>query len=430
MASAEKCGIIFNNKIQKLDMNLTKYILLSLVVGIVAGVIATFIPSVYFMPVNNWLLVPMGIIFVNLIKMLVVPIVFCSISMGVFQLGDPRKVGKIGGRTLLFFITTTAIAICIAMTLAFIIEPGHVEGLKPMVREAPTFEETPTMMDNLLGIIPDNPIASMATGNMLQIIFFAVLFGIGISLVGGKSQTVRNFITETNDVLMKIISIVMYTAPFGAFALITSAIGTNGPDTLKQMGMYVFVVLLALVVHFFFTYGVALRIWGKMNLMYFVKKFYPAMVVAFSTSSSNATLPVSMEVAQENLKIPAPISSFVQSLGSTINMDGTAIMQGVATVFVAQVYGIDLTMGQILMVIITAVLASIGSAGVPAVGLVMLVMVFHQVGLPVEGIGLIIGIDRILDMVRTSVNITGDAVCAVIMTRVEERSETKSAEKE
>ncbi|MDR0659307.1 MAG: dicarboxylate/amino acid:cation symporter [Prevotellaceae bacterium] len=409
-------------------MNLTKYILLALVAGVIVGIVATFIPEAYFSPVNEWVLVPLGKIFINLIKMLVVPIVFCSITMGVFQLGDPRKVGKMGGRTLLFFLCTTAIAICVAMVLALLIQPGHVPGLEPLAA-APSFEETPSMMDNLLGIIPDNPVASMAQGNMLQIIFFAVLFGIGISLLGNKSQTVKNFITETNDVLMKIINIVMYTAPFGAFALITSAIGSNGAETLRQMGMYVLVVLLALGVHFFFTYGTTLRVWGKMSLIDFVKKFYPAMVVGFSTSSSNATLPISMEVAQEKLKVPAPISSFVQSLGSTINMDGTAIMQGVATVFVAQVYGIDLTMGQIIMVIITAVLASIGTAGVPAVGLVMLVMVFNQVGLPVEGIGLIIGIDRILDMVRTSVNITGDAICAVIMTRVEERSDAKLAKK-
>ena len=410
-------------------MNLTKYILLALVAGIVVGIIATYIPEAYFLPINKWLLVPIGTIFINLIKMLVVPIVFCAIAMGVFQLGDPRKVGKIGGKTLLFFLCTTAIAICIAMALSFLIKPGHVPGLKPLATAAPSFEEVPSMMDNLIGIIPDNPVASMADGNMLQIIFFAVLFGMGISLMGDKTQVIRNFITEANEILMKIINLVMYTAPFGAFALITTAIGTNGIDTLRQMGMYVLVVLLALVVHFIFTYGAALRIWGKMSLILFVKNFYPAMVVGFSTSSSNATLPISMEVAQKNLKVPAPISSFVQSLGSTINMDGTAIMQGVASVFVAQVYGIDLTMGQIVMVVVTAVLASIGTAGVPAVGLVMLVMVFKQVGLPVEGIGLIIGIDRILDMVRTSVNISGDAVCAVIMARAEEKSEAKLAKK-
>jgi Na+/H+-dicarboxylate symporter len=221
---------------------------------------------------------------------------------------------------------------------------------------------------------------------------------------------------------MKIMNLVMYVAPLGAFALITSAIGTNGIHTLQQMALYVMVVTLALITHFFVTYSVFLYLFGNTNIISFTKKFYPAMIVAFSTSSSCAALPISMKTAQERLGISPPISSFVQSLGATINMDGTAIMQGVATIFIAQVYHIDLSFAQIITVVLTATLASIGTAGVPAVGLVMLVIILEQVGLPAEGIGLIIGIDRILDMLRTSMNITGDAVCALIIDRSENKN--------
>ncbi len=399
-------------------MNLTKFILLALVAGIVVGIAGSYAPENVFNPINNYLLVPVGKIFIGLIKMLVVPIVFCAIAMGVFQLGNPKKIGRIGGKTIMFFLCTTAIAISIAIVVACIIKPGQVTGLEAAA-QAPQLNESPGLIEMLIGIIPENPINALATGNMLQIIFFALLFGFGISLLGDKVNGLRNAISQINDVLMKVINIVMYTAPAGAFALIASAIGTNGPSTLKQMAMYVVAVIISLLVHFLFTYGMALRIFGKMSLIEFVKKFYPAMIVGFSTSSSSATLPISMEVAQENLKVTPSVSSFVQSLGSTINMDGTAIMQGVATIFIAQVYHIDLSLVQILTVILTAVLASIGTAGVPAVGLVMLTMVLNQVGLPVEGIALIIGVDRILDMLRTSVNITGDAICAVIVDRSE-----------
>ena len=402
-------------------MNLTKAILLSLIAGLITGIAASYIPTIYFMPVNNYVLVPTGKIFIGLIKMLVVPIVFCSMTMGVFQLGHPKKLGSIGGKALLFFLSTTIIAITIAICLALIIKPGNVSGIAATTATSANLQSPPGIVDMLVNIIPENPLNAMVTGDMLQVIFFSILFGLGIALLNEKANGLKRLITETNEVLMKIMHLIMYVAPFGAFALITSAIGTNGIHTLQQMALYVMVVIFALLVHFFVTYNAFLRLFGNTNIINFTKKFYPAMIVGFSTSSSCATLPIAMKTAQERLHISPPVSSFVQSLGATINMDGTAIMQGVATIFIAQVYHIDLCFIQILTVILTATLASIGTAGVPAVGLVMLVIILEQVGLPAEGIGLIIGIDRILDMLRTSMNITGDAVCALIIERFENK---------
>jgi Na+/H+-dicarboxylate symporter len=401
-----------------MKMNFTKAILLSLLLGIVAGVGCAYLPQDAFALVNNNVLVPVGKVFIGLIKMLVVPIVFCSIAIGVFQLGHPKTIGKIGGQALLYFFFTTTVAVCIAMALALLLKPGQAPNLQQQAASVPPdVQGALGIVDTLVGIVPNNPFAAMVEGNMLQIIFFALLLGLGISLTGDKSAALKKLLEQANEVLMKMMHMVMYTAPFGAFALIASAIGANGIAMMQQMGMYVVVVLLALLLHFLLTYGITLRLLGKMSLLTLVRKFYPAMIVAFSTSSSNASLPVSLETAQKNLGVSPSISTFVQSLGATINMDGTSIMQGVATIFIAQIYHVDLTFVQLLMVVITAVLASIGTAGVPAVGLVTLTIILEQVGLPAEGIGLILGIDRILDMLRTVTNITGDAVCAVIIDR-------------
>jgi len=260
----------------------------------------------------------------------------------------------------------------------------------------------------------------MAEGNMLQLIVFSVFIGFGITFLGSKASTLRSFIEQGNDLMTYLIGLVMKMAPLGAFALIASAVGAQGFDSLKAMFFYMMVVVLSLVVHSLLTYGSTVSLLGKMNPFFFFKKFAPVMLFAFSTSSSNATLPVAMQTAQRELKVPRSVSSFVQPLGATINMDGTAIMQGVATVFIAQVYAVDLSPAQLATVVLTAVLASVGTAGVPGVGLVMLTMVLQSVNLPVEGIALIIGVDRLLDMMRTAVNITGDAACAVIVAKSEE----------
>jgi Na+/H+-dicarboxylate symporter len=259
----------------------------------------------------------------------------------------------------------------------------------------------------------------MVNGEMLQVIAFSIIIGFGLAKLGPKTEGILKIVEQANDVLMYLVTAIMKVAPYGAFALIATAIGGQGFEAITAMGKYMFVVLFVLLLQLVLVYGSTVSVLGKMNLLTFIKGFSPAIIVAFSTSSSSATLPVSMKAAQNNLGVSKSISGFVQPLGATINMDGTAIMQGVATLFIAQVYGIDLSLGQLLTVILTATLASIGTAGVPGVGLIMLSMVLTSVGLPVEAIALVLGVDRLLDMCRTAINITGDAACAVYVSRSE-----------
>lgn len=400
-------------------MSLTKKILIGMALGIVVGLILNLaIPSA-FESVNTWVLVPLGKLFVNLIKMLVVPIVVVSLILGTAGISDPKKLGRIGAKTISFFLVTTAIALVLAIGAGLIIKPGS----GSFQLDGASFEaaEAPPVLDTLLNIIPTNPLSAMAQGEMLQVIAFAIIIGFGISRVGEKAKGLLRLVEQANDVLMYIVQAVMKVAPYGAFALIATAIGGQGFDAIAAMGKYMFVVLFVLLLHLVITYGTAISVLGKRNPITFLKEFSPAMIVAFSTSSSAATLPISMKTAQNNLKVSKSVSSFVQPLGATINMDGTAIMQGVATIFIAQVYVTDLSLGQILTVILTATLASIGTAGVPGVGLIMLSMVLTSVGLPVEAIALVLGVDRLLDMCRTAVNITGDAACAVIISRSEDQ---------
>lgn len=401
-------------------MKLATKIIIGLILGAIVGLILNLVSPDLFATMNTFLFTPLGQIFLNLIKMLVVPIVFFSITLGVAGLGDPKKLGRMGLKTISFFLITTAIAIIIGLSLASIIQPGTIgsfntEGVEFEAKEAPSTVET------LLNIIPSNPIGAFVEGNMLQIIAFSIFIGIGITMLGEKASTLRTFVEQGNNLMMYLVNLVMKFAPYGTFGLIATAVGSQGYSAIKAMGLYMIVVILALVIHAIVTYGSAVYFLAKYNPLTFFKKFSPAMTVAFSTSSSNATLPISMETAQKELKVPEPISSFVQPLGATINMDGTAIMQGVATVFIAQVYGEALTTMELVTVVLTAVLASIGTAGVPGVGLILLAMVLSSVGLPVAGIGLIIGIDRLLDMARTAVNITGDAACALIVSETEKK---------
>ncbi|MCA0118039.1 dicarboxylate/amino acid:cation symporter [Bacillus sp. RSS_NA_20] len=403
-------------------MKLATKIIIALIVGAITGLLLNIFAPNVFKVLDPYLFTPLGQIFLNLIKMLVVPIVFFSITLGVAGLGDPKKLGRIGAKSISYFLLTTTFAIIIAMALALLIKPGSfgsfdTKGAEYKPQEAPSTAET------LLNIIPSNPVQSLVEGNMLQIIVFCVFLGLGIAVLGKKTEGLLKILEQGNELMMYLVGVVMKFAPYGTFGLIVTAIGSQGLAAIKAMGLYFTVVLVALLVHFFLTYGSTLAIFAKRNPFTFFKDFSPAMVVAFSTSSSNAVLPVSMETAQKKLKVPEPISSFVQPLGATVNMDGTAIMQGVATIFIAQVFGVELTLMQMLTVVLTAVLASIGTAGVPGVGLIMLAMVLNSVGLPVEGIALILGIDRLLDMARTVVNITGDAACAVIVAETEKKHE-------
>ncbi|MCM3741230.1 dicarboxylate/amino acid:cation symporter [Oceanobacillus luteolus] len=401
-------------------MNLTKKILIALVLGVVVGIIFTFIPESVFYNLDMYVLSPVGTIFVNLIMMLVVPIVFVSIVLGTAGLGEPAKLGRIGIQTITFFLVTTALALCISLALAFMIKPGA-EGVFDVSVADFEAQEAPPVMETIISIIPKNPVAAMSAGDMLQVIAFAIFIGLALAFLKDKTTGMYRLFEQANEILMFLVNLIMKFAPYGAFALIASAIGGAGLDAIGSMAAYMGTVILGLIVHAALIYSLAIWMLGKANPLTFYKGFFPAMTVAFSTSSSNATLPVSMKAAQENLGVSKSISSFVQPLGATINMDGTAIMQATAAVFIAQVYAIDLGFTEIIAIILTATLASIGTAGVPGVGLIMLAMVLTQIGLPVEGIALIIGIDRLLDMLRTAVNITGDAACAYIISENEKR---------
>ncbi|MGJ7922686.1 dicarboxylate/amino acid:cation symporter [Neobacillus sp. LXY-4] len=406
-------------------MKLTSKIFTALIVGALFGLFMNLFAGDVFPKIDQYVLTPLGLIFVNLIKMLVVPIVFFSITLGTAGLGDPKKLGRIGLKTISYFLITTTLAITIGIGLAYVFQPGSV-GEFDLSTAKFDATEAPPVAETLLNIIPSNPVKAFSEGNMLQIITFSLFIGLALTMLGDKVESVVKLIEQGNKIMMFLVSAVMKFAPYGTFGLIASAIGKQGFDAMKAMGLYMMVVLLALVLHSIIVYGGSVALFAKMNPLLFFKGFAPAMGVAFSTSSSNATLPISMDVAQKNLKVPESISSFVQPLGATINMDGTAIMQGVATIFIAQVVGSDLSFMQLTTVVLTAVLASIGTAGVPGVGLIMLAMVLQSVSLPVEGIALIIGIDRLLDMTRTAVNITGDAACAVIVAETEKKREEKS----
>ncbi|AZR74899.1 sodium:dicarboxylate symporter [Anoxybacter fermentans] len=395
-------------------MTLTTQIFIALLAGVVFGVIANlFLSQEVYQALEKWILTPVGNIFIRGIRMMVVPLVLISLACGAAGIGDLKKLGRIGGKTLIFYMSTTAIAITIGLILAYIINPGI--GINLSSEAAFQSKTPPFIMDVLTDIIPTNPFAAMTEGNMLQIILFAILTGIAIAYVGEKAQPILELANILNEVMIKMVSIVLVFAPYGVFALIAKVIASQGLEIILPLIKYMSTVLLALLLHTTITYSSALTLLARVNPLTFFKKFSPTMMVAFSTSSSNATLPVTIETVESKLGVSNEICSFTLPLGATINMDGTSIMQGVATIFIAQVFGIDLSFQALLMVILTATLASIGTAGVPGVGLITLSMVLQSVGLPVEGIALIIGVDRILDMTRTVVNITGDAVATIVI---------------
>ena len=353
--------------------------------------------------------------FIRLMKMLVVPLVFCSLVCGSMAMGDTKSLGKIGVKALLFYLVTTALAISVALTVGHLINPGIGLDISGMEAVETSTAEAVSTADTILNIIPENPIAALANGEMLQVIVFALFVGILIAKLGERVDTVANFFSQFNDVMMEMTSTVMLAAPIGVFCLIAKTFSGIGFSAFLPLAKYMIGVLLALAIQCFGVYQILMKVLTGLNPMKFLKKFAPVMSFAFSTATSNATIPLSIETLDEKLGVSRKVSSFTIPLGATINMDGTAIMQGVAVVFAAQAYGIVLKPADYATVILTATLASVGTAGVPSVGLVTLSMVFASVGLPVEAIGLIMGIDRILDMSRTAVNITGDAVCTTII---------------
>lgn len=362
---------------------------------------------------------PLGSLFLRLIKLIIVPLVLASLVTGVCGLGDIRRLGSIGGRTFIYYFLTTGVAVTLGIVLANVLDVGAGYVLTAGTAAEITVKEAPGIADVLLGMIPTNPIQSLTEGNMLQIIVFAILFGMGILAVGDSARTVELFFRGVADVMYMITAWIMRLAPIGVFGLIAPVIANNGPAVLLPLLKLILIAALASVLHLFGVYGMIVRLVSRISPLDFIRKAFPAMAVAFTTSSSSGTLPASIRVAQDNFGVDKSIASFVLPLGATINMDGTAIYQGVCTIFIAQVFGIDLTAGQQLMVILTATLASIGTAGVPGAGMIMLMMVLQSTGLPLEGIALVAGVDRILDMIRTCLNVTGDISCAIVINSLE-----------
>lgn len=367
----------------------------------------------------NGILYVIGNGFIRLMQMLVIPLVMCSLICGTMSIGDTKTLGKVGVKTLGFYLFTTAVAITLALVFGLLVKPGMGLNIEAVEGTDVTIQESVGLADTLLNIIPKNIIHSMANGDMLPIIVFSVFVGLMLAKLGKKASTVSNFFSEFNAIMMEMTVTVMSAAPIGVFCMIAKTFATIGFEAFIPMLKYMGCVLFVLVLQGFGVYQILLFLFTRLNPIHFVKKFFPVMQFAFSTSTSNACIPLSIETLKEKLGVSRRISSFTIPLGATINMDGTAIMQGVAVVFIAEAYGIALTPTMLGTVILTATLASVGTAGVPGVGLITLAMVLTSVGLPTEGIALIMGIDRILDMARTAVNVTGDAVCTTIVAHQE-----------
>jgi len=383
-----------------------------ILIGMVSGVIVGLILGPHAKYVK-----PVGTIFINLIKMLIVPLIFSSLVVGVTSIKDPKKMGRVGLKTFGLYLLTTAIAITIGLTMGNIVEPGKDIPLEPSQKMET--KEVPTVVERIVNLVPKNPVEAMAEADVLQIIVFAILIGLALNLAGDKGKPLRDVINSLAEVMYKLTSMVMKMAPYGVFALIAWIAGKYGLSVLLPLMKMLIGLYVACIFHIIFTIGGGILVLGKLNPVKFFKGIVDAQAVAYTTSSSSGTLPVTMKCARENLGVSQSISSFVLPLGATINMDGTALYQGVAALFVAQAYGVDLTFGNYITIILTSTLASIGSAGVPGAGLIMLTIVLRSVGLPIDGIAIVAGIDRIMDMMRTLTNVTGDSMVALLVAKSE-----------
>ena len=402
------------SKLKKISLG--NWILIGMLLGLIVGLLLNFYvtdPFIKDIVLMNNVFYLGGNLFIKLMKMLVVPLVFFSIVVGVASISDIRTIGSIGGTTILIYLITTALAVTIALMIGMYIQPGA--GLHMSdIGGASNLTMNQTMTDTILNLIPDNPFSSLATGDMLPVIIFGLLIGIILAKLREETETFNKIFTEGNKIMMEMTSIVMKFAPIGVFCLMAKTFGGLGFDGILPLGKYFVCVLIGLAIQGFVVYPSLLVLFTRLNPIKFFKRFFSVMFFAFSSSTSNATIPLNMEKLHE-MGVSRDVSSFTIPLGATINMDGTAIMQGVAVMFAAQAYGIDLGTSALLTVIFTAVMASVGTAGVPSVGLVTLTMVFNSVGLPVQAIGVIFGIDHILDMFRTAINVTGDAICTIIV---------------
>ncbi len=403
-------------------------------IGLIAGVLVGLLVNILDVePLRVVVLgiAPLGTAWIRLITMIVIPLVVASLVVGTASLGDVTRLGRIGAKTIGIYLVTTSIAITIGLVLSNIVRPGRgiPEATKNELLDTYAGEsaariefaqEAPGLVEVLLNLIPRNPVQAAANGDMLPLILFAVLFGAALSLIERERRdTVLNLFHGVNDISMILVDWIMRLAPYAVFALLAGVVAQFGFDLLTSLLLYTATVVAGLLLHMTTTYPLILSIFGKLNPLTFFRRVREPQIIAFSTSSSNATLPITMETAQEKLGVSEEISSFVLPLGATINMDGTALYQGVAVMFIAQVFGIDLSISAQLMVVLTATLASIGAAGVPSAGIIMLALVLQQANVPEAGIALILGVDRILDMCRTAVNVTGDLTVSIFVARTE-----------
>lgn len=411
---------------EKKKLSLPIKIFIGMALGIIAGLIFAFAHLGEF--TKEWIK-PIGTIYVNLLKFLVVPVVLFSIADGVISLNDLKRVGSVGLKTFVYYMATTALAVVIGLALVNIFK-GAFTPLPSADIEALTYEakEAPSVMQVIVNIFPSNLVQPMVTSDMLPIIVIAIFLGAGCLAAGEKGAKIANLINCGQDVVMKIMMMIISFTPIGVFCLMTNVVAENGPQIIGKLALIIGVAYLGYIIHVVVVYGLSVRFLSKMSPIKFFKGIAPAMITAFTTTSSNATLPVNIECCN-NMGAEPEISAFVLPLGATINMDGTAIYQAVCTVFIACCYGRDLSLGDMAMIVLTATLASVGTAGTPGAGMIMLAMVLTQVGLPVEGIAIIAGVDKLFDMGRTTLNITGDATCALWISRVEREKKARMAAK-
>ena len=399
--------------------DLTKFIFISFFAGIIFGVFLNLV-SQFSLSIIQFTLPALkfgGDLFLKTIKMLVVPIVFFSLITGVANLKNISSLGRIGFKTISLYIFTTLIAITISLLVGHIINPGQGMIINENI-DSFNLNEAPSFLEVLLNIIPDNPFDSLTKGNMLQIIFFSILLGGCLSSID-NNKTLLNFFVNMNDLVLKMLSVLLIVAPVGIFCLISQTFATQGFSSILELLKYFFGVSLVIFIHLCIVYLPFVKYLGKVKIRHFLNGIKQIALFAFSTSSSSATIPITLQNLSKNFSIKKKVSAFTVPLGATINMDGTAIMQGMATVFIANIYGIDLILTDFISIIITATLASVGTAGVPGVGMIMLGMVLTQVGLPLEGIAIVMGVDRLLDMLRTSLNVTGDAMVTIVIDKTE-----------
>lgn len=408
-------------------MSLTQRIISAMLMGLLLGALINLLSSGNMLPVAiqhwmdmyliNGLFDTIGQIFVRSLKLLVVPLVFVSLVCGVSSLGNNSRMGAVASKTIALYVTTTAIATALAISVAIITQPGV--GIDLANATQFVAKDAPSLKTTIVNIFPSNPVQSMANGSILQVIVFSLLLGLAISRSGEKGQRISEFFNNLNEVIMKMVMILMQLAPYGIFCLLAKLFADVGIGMIFNLAKYFFTMVFVLLLHSLGVYTFIFKFFTGLSVQTFLSKMRPPLALAFSTASSGATMPVTLRTVEKRLGVHNSVASFTVPLGTTINMDGTAIMQGVATVFIAQAYNIGLGIDDYLMVVLTATLASIGTAAVPGVGLVMLVMVLNQVGLPVEGIGLIIGVDRLLDMIRTATNVTGDAMVTTVVANSE-----------